>query len=111
MKSIKPGDSIPLAGAITVFEGDVDITSALDLSTWSLSFGLRQVHGPYFYTADIPIEPDGIFSHEVSSDETLGLTVNSSLFYDMRIRDELGTVVSTDTFELLVQPAVSGVPL
>lgn len=110
MDSIKQGDSIPLAGAIRVFEGPTEVTMTIDFSSWSVTFGMRQSRGDYFYNTTIPVAADGVFAHEVPSSETLAMEANQAVLYDIRIRDDLGTIVSTQTQEVLVLPPIAGVP-
>lgn len=107
---VKQGDTIPVVGAIQVLEDGIDVTEDVDFSLWGVSFAIREFNGEYEYEVQLPLQPDGTFSDEVSSAETATMPVTTALIYDIRIRDESDVVVSTRTGGISVVPPVAGVP-
>lgn len=110
MDSIKPGDTIPILGSVRVEVNGVDVTADQDFSLWVARIEFKQVRGSWEYAAELEIDADGVFISQVDSEITALLPADSTITYDMRVRDQDGVVVSSRTQDIFVASPISEIP-
>lgn len=110
MDSIKQGDTLPVAGVITVEENGVDVTDAQNFALWAVGFEFRSLRPAWEHSLDIAIEADGSFYAELPSELTMTIPANVAVEYDMRVRDQDGNVASSRTETIFVYEAISELP-
>lgn len=113
---IKPGDTIPLNGRFTVEEWDednneyVDRTDTVDFTSWSIEAQVKDLAGNLVGNFNPVILPGGVYTGSLTSAVTADFEPNTRYRYDVRFRDDEGTVRSSKTGTIEVSEAMSETP-
>lgn len=111
--NLKRGDTLPLAGTLTVREQSVDVTSQTDFSAWRISCQVRsgQTSADTLLGEATLAFIDGTssFAGSVPASVTAAFPVGTA-YLDLRFIDGDGVVSSTQTIKLDVMEPVSEPP-
>lgn len=109
MDYFKQGDTIPISGEIKVFDDATEITQDQNFALWAISCKGKAKN----WSHDVPlvIDAEGLFAGELSSAVTATIPAGQTVRFDIRIKDDAGVVISSQTKTLQILAPVSGVPL
>lgn len=109
---IKRGDTLPLAGVVTIRNEGVDISSTIDFSTWEISGQVRsgpKNTDPLLATAVLAfIGVTNSFTGTIAPVDTD--LFPEKCYLDLRFKDDNGVIQSTQTLLLEVEDSVSDAP-
>lgn len=112
--AIKRGDTLPLAGAVTIRDdNNVDVSAATNFGLWNISAQVRsgpKVTDPLLATAVIDFIGSTNQFEGVIPPAATGL-FSDKAYLDLRFIDNAGVIQSTRTVLLSVEDAVSEQPV